>query len=510
METKRRFEKITGHQKFGFFLLVNFEQWRQQRKGTNRIATFSCEKHIEFFETQLVIDLPFRDANGYSNSKEAVKKRKQRDDETDAETEIRNSKNAKSMDAARKALSPDSKRKLLDKTAEQMRKSRAKGSDAEKNAKKVANAERMRVYRAAKKAAELAKMNSSENVSTPSENSASIPSTSKVKVDLGGLPSRKDKKLPVDDEISEYEKIRLQNIHERNQKYQKQFGSIDPFAAKVNKMKRITKTVANDGPSKTNAVDVLCQKLISQMTPASKELPVLVLRPSAKLPKKINYFSDDDDFDLYSPEPQTSINGIMRPFRNASAEEKFKMDYSSRHFVEKILETIPVDEKSYDFALLLDYSGTFNQVVSQFHKNQHPDENFPELLLCIRQVMYFGYSHKEKRYLKPYRIQEIVIQALQFQEEAWKLRGLKPYEKNENDTILNTILETMKNSLICFNKNSITKLATGYFDYWRRNKELPNDMLKKAELQKDLLEATQLYFKSLRKTSAYNDIPLLF
>ena len=130
---------------------MNFEQWRQQRKGTNRIATFSCEKHIEFFETQIVIDLPFRDPNGYSNSKEAVKKRKQRDEETDAETEIRNSKNAKSMDAARKALSPDSKRKLLDKTAEQMRKSRAKGSDAEKNAKKAANAERMRVYRAAKR-----------------------------------------------------------------------------------------------------------------------------------------------------------------------------------------------------------------------------------------------------------------------------------------------------------------------------------------------------------------------
>ena len=80
--------------------------------------------------------LLLRDANGYSNSKEAVKKRKQRDDETDAETEIRNSKNAKSMDAARKALSPDSKQKLLDKTAEQMRKSRAKGSDAEKKCQK--------------------------------------------------------------------------------------------------------------------------------------------------------------------------------------------------------------------------------------------------------------------------------------------------------------------------------------------------------------------------------------
>ena len=236
------------------------------------------------------------------------------------------------------------------------------------------------------------------------------------------------------------------------------------------------------------------------------------MRPAEKQPKKTNYFSDDDEVDLYAPEPKPkmSIEDIMRPFKNASSNELLEMDYSSRYFVQKILQTVPVDENSYDFVLLLEHSGTFNQVVYQFKKNQHPDESYPELLFCIRQVMNFGNSHKENRYLKPHRIQEIVTQALHFQEDAWKLRGLKPDEKKENEAILNTILETMEKSLICFSKNFITKLATEYFDYWRRNKELPNDMLKKAELQKDLLDATQLYFKSLRKTSAYHDIPLLF
>ena len=240
-------------------------------------------------------------------------------------------------------------------------------------------------------------------------------------------------------------------------------------------------------------------------------VPVLVLRPAEKNPKKTNYFSDDE-VDLYAaePKPKMSIGDIMSPFKNASSNGLLEMDYSSRYFVQKILQTVPVDENSYDFVLLLEHSGTFNQVVYQFKKNQHPDESYPELLFCIRQVMNFGNSHKENRYLKPHRIQEIVTQALHFQEDAWKLRGLKPDEKKENEAILNTILETMEKSLICFNKNFITKLATEYFDYWRRNKELPNDMLKKAELQKELLEATQLYFKSLRKTSAYHDIPLLF
>ena len=262
----------------------------------------------------------------------------------------------------------------------------------------------------------------------------------------------------------------------------------------------------SDDDTIENAIDAAMEEVFSP------NVPVLVLRPSAKQTKKASYFSDIDDVDLYAPEPKPkmSIEDIMRPFKNASSNELLEMDYSSRYFVQKILQTIPVDEKSYDFASLLEHSGTFNQVVYQFQKHQHPDESFPELLFCIRQVMHFGNSHKEKRYLKPHRIQEIVTQALQFQQDAWKLRGLKPDEKKENETILNTILETMKNSLICFNKSFITKLATEYFDYWRRNKELPNDMLKKAELQKDLLEATQLYFKSLRKTSAYHDIPLLF
>ena len=91
------------------------------------------------------------------------------------------------------------------------------------------------------------------------------------------------------------------------------------------------------------------------------------MRPAEKQPKITNYFSDDDEVDLYAPEPKPkmSIEDIMRPFKNASANELLEMDYSSRYFVQKILETIPVDEKSYDFALLQEHSGTFNQVVYQ-------------------------------------------------------------------------------------------------------------------------------------------------
>ena len=148
-------------------------------------------------------------------SKDAIRMRSKRDEETFDETKLRLEKSAAGMQRLR-----DSR------TAEQ------------KDAKKIENRDRMRAKRAADKAAKLA--NNTENpgvaefqrIQTVPRSLSFGPQVSKSLSQQGGLPRRNDgTPSSGSDSMSEYEKLRLRNIEERKQKFQEQFGTSDPFRA---------------------------------------------------------------------------------------------------------------------------------------------------------------------------------------------------------------------------------------------------------------------------------------
>ena len=164
----------------------------------------------------------FSDENDYSQSKEAIRKRKYREEkESNGQADIRRAKD----NAAKK-------KKNDDKTPEQ------------KKASKAANAARMREKRKVDKMA-----NNTQNQGLREFQSIqTIPRALQVTKSLSHetrLPHRNDGTLSSgsglnEDSMSEYEKIRLRNIEERKQKFEELFGTNNPFGGEpsANNQKR--------------------------------------------------------------------------------------------------------------------------------------------------------------------------------------------------------------------------------------------------------------------------------
>ena len=124
-------------------------------------------------------------------TKNAIRLREKRKNASDEEK----AKEAKRKKDARDAESRDKTNDRNARNAERMKNSRKSGTDEEKAAKKAANAKRMREKRAAEKLA----------------------------------------KTKNEDSMSEYERLRLKSIQERQQKFKEQF---DLFSAKTGKKAR--------------------------------------------------------------------------------------------------------------------------------------------------------------------------------------------------------------------------------------------------------------------------------
>ena len=131
--------------------------------------------HFEFVNVLVKLQIFFfRDENGYSTSKEAVKKRKQRDPETEP---------------------PAVRLARLEQNAKRSAEWRNKGTEEEKDAKKAANAARMREKRKAEK---LAKNSQNQrNQALPEfQRIQTVPKALEVSKSIsqkGGLPSRNNR-----------------------------------------------------------------------------------------------------------------------------------------------------------------------------------------------------------------------------------------------------------------------------------------------------------------------------
>ena len=191
-------------------------------------------------------------------SKAAIKKREQRKKWSKEKHLEENAKNAERNRKNRAIEDEDANRERLDKNATRNAKSRQKESAHEKRTRNYLNTERTRKSRKAETKAQTKARNYSNAARMKTKRS--VEKESRTEHSYVARASAVDELSPNED-LSEYERLRLMNIQERKNKFKKQFGIDDPLAPKMNSNKKIansTKTqneesdeeyVANVGPS---------------------------------------------------------------------------------------------------------------------------------------------------------------------------------------------------------------------------------------------------------------------
>ena len=190
-------------------------------------------------------------------SKAAIKKREQRKKWSKEKHLEENAKNAERNRKNRAIEDEDATRERLDKNATRNAKSRQKESAHEKRTRNYLNTERTRKSRKAETKAQTKARNYSNAARMKTKRT--VEKESRTEHSYVARASAVDELSPNED-LSEYERLRLMNIQERKNKFKKQFGIDDPLAPKINskKIANSTKTqneesdeeyVANVGPS---------------------------------------------------------------------------------------------------------------------------------------------------------------------------------------------------------------------------------------------------------------------
>ena len=228
-------------------------------------------------------------------SKDAIRMRAARKDESAEKTKLRQDTDAKSTMAARKSESAEKTQSRLAKAREYKQQRDQKESEEERLARVAKEtAQRKARRQAAKKKANLAVLDhqnqpstsknaSSENSSIVMENTDKNVSESQGLAEFrriqttprslsckGGLPRHIDKTPSSgsdlnEDTISEYEKIRNQNILERNQKFKSLFGFTHPLSEKT-----VSKQQENETSKSTSLSDTADPDFVANVEPTTR------------------------------------------------------------------------------------------------------------------------------------------------------------------------------------------------------------------------------------------------
>ena len=168
---------------------------------------------------------------------------------------------------------------------------RKKGTKEEQDAKKAAHAARVKEKRRAKKLAQ-----NSQNQALPEfQRIQTVPKAlqvSKSQSHKGGLPRRNDgtPSSGSDDELlSDYEKLRLLNIQERQEKFKQQFGTLNPFGGGPSQSKKQSLP-----PVSLESSD---DDFISKAKPSSSR--IMPKRNCNLKATNTQVDSSSDDFDMY-------------------------------------------------------------------------------------------------------------------------------------------------------------------------------------------------------------------
>ena len=178
-----------------------------------------------------------------------------------------------------------------------MQRSRAKGTDEEKVAKRAANAARMKAKRAADKAAE-ALINPNRHDEVPSGSSSTD--------------------ADVNDEISDYERLRLKNIQERNTKFTNQFGFADPLQNVKQGHKRALPASVSIVKSKTsNEATVTVEPTRKQPKRNCKPKPTELLDSGTDVTDSDTSFEHYIDGLIEASITEVNPNEIVKPIINS-------------------------------------------------------------------------------------------------------------------------------------------------------------------------------------------------